>query len=177
MNLKKYLIISILGTFFLAFLTHFLYNMFPSNLLAIFFPVNESIWEHMKMLYTTILLYQLIETAIFKIKKIKINNFIFSSFISSIISIPIYLILFLPIYYKLGENMFITITIMFIVMTIIEIIKYKLFNVKNLKLEIISIFFITITYIIMGILTFNPPENDLFFDTVEEKYGINNYVI
>lgn len=177
MNLKKIKIISIFGTFILTFLTHFLYDWFPNSLFSIFFPVNESIWEHMKMLLTTILLYELIEFTILKIKNIKVNNFLFAAFISSIISIPIYLIIFLPIFYKMGEHMFINISIMFLDILIVQIINYKLLLSKELNLNIISIILIIITYIIMGILTYYPPETDLFFDTKEEKYGINKYLI
>ena len=42
---------------------------------------------------------------------------------------------------------------------------------------IIGFIGIVITYIIMGLLTFNAPRNDLFFDTKDEKYGINDYLI
>ena len=91
--------ISVFGLFGMSFLTHFIYNIFPNPLFAIFFPVNESIWEHMKLLSTTILLYGIIEYFLLKHYNIKVNNFLFSLFIMSVISIPIYLIIFLPFYY------------------------------------------------------------------------------
>lgn len=177
MNLKRLKIVSIIGCFLLAFLTHFLYDWVPNTLFSIFFPVNESIWEHMKMLYTTILLYELIEFIIFKLKKIKVNNFLFASFTSAVLSIPIYLIIFLPIYYKMGENMLITLVIMLITIIIVQIIHYKLITYKELHLNILAMIFIIITYIIMGILTYYPPEIDLFFDPKNEKYGINKFII
>lgn len=177
MNLKRLKIIGAIGCFLLAFLTHFLYDWFPNVIFSIFFPVNESIWEHMKMLFTTILLYEFIEYIILKIKNIKVNNFLISSFISAILSIPIYLIMFLPIYYKIGENMIITLIIMLITIIIVEIIHYKIIIIKNLHLDILAFIFIIITYIIMGILTYYPPETDLFFDPQNEKYGINKYII
>ncbi len=177
MNLKKLKVIGIIGCFLLAFLTHFLYEWFPNAIFAIFFPVNESIWEHMKMLCTTILLYELIEFIILKVKKMKVNNFLFASFIAAILSIPIYLIMFLPIFYKIGEKMIITLIIMLITIIITQIIHYKLINYKELHLDILSLVFIIITYIVMGILTYYPPEEDLFFDTKNEKYGINKYII
>ena len=66
MTLKRIKIISIIGTFLLCFLTHFIYNLFPNTLFSIFFPVNESIWEHMKMLFSTILLFGIIEYILIK---------------------------------------------------------------------------------------------------------------
>ncbi|MCI8777794.1 MAG: hypothetical protein HFI86_00335 [Bacilli bacterium] len=177
MNLKKLKIISVFGCFLLAFLTHFLYDWFPNIMFSIFFPVNESIWEHMKMLYSTILLYEFIEYIILKVKNIKINNFLLASFTSAILSIPIYLIMFLPIFYKIGENMIITLTIMLITIIIVQIINYKLINYKELHLNILTIICIIITYIGIGVLTYYPPETDLFFDSKNEKYGVNKYVI
>lgn len=177
MNLKTLKVITVIGCFLLAFLTHFLYEWFPNTLFSIFFPVNESIWEHMKMLYTTILLYELIEFIILKLKKIKVNNFLLASFTSAILSIPIYLIMFLPIFYKMGEKMIITFIIMLITFIIVQIIHYKLITYKEIHLDILAFIFIITTYIVMGILTYYPPEIDLFFDTKNEKYGINKYII
>ena len=177
MDLKKIKIMSIIGTFLLAFLTHFLYDWFPNSIFSIFFPVNESIWEHMKMLFTTILLYEIIEFILFKKTNIEVNNFLFASFIVAILSIPIYLIIFLPIYYKIGENMIITLIIMFITIFIIQTIKYKIFNSKELQFNVLSFVSIIIVYICFGLLTYYPPEYDLFFDTEEEKYGVNKYLV
>ena len=33
----------------------------PSTLTAIFFPVNESIWEHMKLLFSAVIMYGIID--------------------------------------------------------------------------------------------------------------------
>ena len=61
MNLKKIKVISILGIFILSFISHFMYDLFPNIIFSFIFPVNESIWEHMKILYTSILLYGFID--------------------------------------------------------------------------------------------------------------------
>ena len=76
MNLKKMIFVNTIITFLLCFLTHFLYEWFPNPVFSIFFPVNESIWEHMKMLYTTFLIYSIIEYFIMKKFAIKHNNFL-----------------------------------------------------------------------------------------------------
>ena len=44
-------------------------------------------------------------------------------------------------------------------------------------LNIISLILIIISYIIFAYLTYNPIKTELFFDTQEEKYGINSYFI
>lgn len=176
--MKKLRIISTFLIFGLCFITHFVYEKLPCSFTAVFFPVNESIWEHMKMLFTTILLYHGLECLYLKYKKIETNNYAIASFISAIVAIPIYLILFLPIYYSIGENMIVTFIILFIIIAIIEFINYKILLMNKIKYQnIISVISITICYIIFGYLTYNPPKYDLFFDTEEEKYGINDYNI
>lgn len=178
MNLKKIKIISVIGSFLLCFITHFLYDISPNTLFSIFFPVNESIWEHMKMLFTTLLLFSIIEYLLLKKYKIKHNNFLLSTFLKSFLSIPIYLIIYLPIYYRYGEKMIISILLIIIVFMIVEFISYKIYLLKEIKYQKeISIILIIISYITFGYLTYKPLKNQLFLDTKNEKYGINDYNI
>ena len=176
MTLKRSRIISSIGIFLLCFLFHFIYHWLPSTLTAIFFPVNESIWEHMKLLFSAVIMYGIIDYIILQKFKIKYNNFFTSLFVSALAIIPIYLIIFLPIYYKTGENMIIAITIMAISIIISQIISYYILKQEHLdKLNIISLILIIVSYIVFAYLTYYPIKNELFFDTQEEKYGLNNY--
>lgn len=178
MNLKKLKLLSVIGIFLTNFLSHYVYKFFPNNITAIFFPVNESIWEHMKMLYTSIIIYSFIELIILKKANLLYHNFLFMVLFSSILIIPIFLSLYLPFYKMLGENLAITIFIMFISICIIEFLSY--FILKNKKipnLTIFSLMLIIISYIIFGYLTYFPLETELFIDKVENKYGINKYII
>ena len=178
MNLKKSRIISTIGIFLLCFLFHFIYEWLPSSITAIFFPVNESIWEHMKLLFSAVIFYGFIDYIILQKFKIKYNNFFTSLFVSALTIIPVYLIMFLPIYYKIGENMFIAISLMLVAIIISQVISYKIFKSKDFdRINIVSLILIIISYIVFAYLTYNPIKNDLFLDTKEEKYGINNYNI
>lgn len=178
LNLKKMILINTVIMFIISFLVHFVYELLPNNVFAIFFPVNESIWEHMKMLYTTVLLSGIIEYFIMKKNNIDNHNFLLVTYLKSILIIPIYLVIFLPIYYNIGENMVVAIGTMLISMVVINILGYFLLQTKEIRYQkIITIFLIIFTYIVMGILTFKAPRMDLFFDTEKEKYGINDYLI
>ena len=178
MNLKRSRIISTIGIFLLCFLFHFIYNWIPSSITAIFYPVNESIWEHMKLIFSAVIFYGIIDYIILQKFKIKYNNFFTSLFVSALTIIPIYLIMFLPIYYKIGENMIITIGIMLLSIIISQVISYNILKAKDFdKINIVSLILIIVSYIIFAYLTYNPIKNELFFDTKEEKYGINNYNI
>lgn len=176
MNLKRNKIISVGGIFLLCFIIHFAYTVFPNPISAIFFPVNESIWEHMKMLYTAIIFYGLIDYFIMKKFNINFNNFFLNLFVSSFASIPIFLILYLPFYFKIGAKMFLNISILFIAIMISQIISFYILKRNDIKnSNIISILLIIISFIAFGYLTYKPLKCELFFDVVEEKYGLNIY--
>ena len=57
----KYLIKSSLAIFILAAIIHSLYDITKFELLKPFTPINESVWEHLKMMFYAQLLYGLIE--------------------------------------------------------------------------------------------------------------------
>ena len=61
MSLKRLKVIDVFIIFALCFLTHFIYSWFPNTLFSIFFPVNESIWEHMKMLFSAIIIFSVVD--------------------------------------------------------------------------------------------------------------------
>lgn len=162
MSLIKLKIIGVVISFLLCFPLHFLYDKFPSFFTSIVVPVNESIWEHMKLLFSSILISGIIQKVIIRGKKINVNNVCFASFVGAIISIPIFLIIFLPIYFIIGENFVVTIIIMFITILISEIISCMVMKKADLKLEGKTIFFVIIVYVIFGILTYFPLDNFLF---------------
>ena len=175
MSLKKIKIIGIITIFALSFLYHFLYEWFPNPIFSILFPVNESIWEHMKLLYTGILSWGLIEIILLKENKINYNNYPYQLFLTAFTSIIIYLILYLPIYNLIGEKIIISIFLLLIVIILEQMLSYYLLNQKkeNDILSKISIILIIIFYMILLNLTYDPPKNYIFYDTVENKYGIN----
>ena len=176
MNLKKAKIIAVIGIFILTFIFHFIYEWIPSGITAIFFPVNESIWEHQKLIFTSVIFYGVIDYIILEKFKIKYNNFFTSLLISAFAIIPIFLMIYLPFYYKIGPKMPLNIIVMLISIIISQIISYYILKTKDCnKGNLISLILIIILYIGFAYLTYNPIKNELFFDTQDEKYGINNY--
>lgn len=173
MNLKKIKIIAVLGIFLLSFPSHFIYDLFPNFITSIFFPVNESIFEHMKIIFTSTLLYGIIDYILLQKNNIKFNNFSFQLFFTSFISIPIYLLIYLPIKALLGEKLIISISLLLITYILSQIISYYILSIKPLpRLNKATIPLIILTYIIFTILTYYPPKNFLFYDTQTKSYGI-----
>ena len=172
MSLKKTRVIAVIGTIVLSFIFHFMYDLIPNFISSIFFPVNESIWEHMKLLYTSIVFYGVVDYFLLRKFNISYNNFFLNLFFISFSSILIYLAMFIPIYYTIGESMFVSIGLMVITYIIVYIISYHILRMKENNLKYIWILLIIMGYIIFGYLTYNPIRNHLFFDTNTESYGI-----
>jgi len=176
MDLKRIKLLGIVGVFLLCFGCHFIYAWFPNALTAIFFPVNESIWEHMKLLVTPYLLFGIIEYLLLKKDKISFKNFLFQLWIVPILGIIVYLSIFIPIYLWIGESMIVSITLLFLVIVFMEVCSYYFLVRKEVKWgNCIGIIGIIITYIIFGYLVYRPCQNFLFFDTIQRKYGIHIY--
>lgn len=171
--LKKTRIYAVIGIFILSFLCHFLFEWFPNILFSVFFPVNESIWEHMKIIFSATLLYSILDKIILDKFNIKYNNFYLQLFISSFCGIILYLIIYLPLYNIFKENMFISISLLLIVYSIMQYISYTLMMKKETKIpSYLFIILIIIVYIIFTYLTYNPIKNYIFYDTKKEIYGI-----
>ena len=80
--------------------------------------------------------------------------------------------LFLPIYYSIGENMFLAIGLMLVTYIIVYIMSYYILSMDEKNNMIIWILLMIMGYIILGYLTYRPFKNDLFFDPRDEVYGI-----
>ena len=131
----------------------------------------------MKLLYTPIILTSLFDYFMATKNKIELNNFFTSIFISSISSIILYLVIYMPIHNTFGHNATFAIILLFIIICFSQYISYLVLTKKNYqKLNIISIVLI-IGFIVFGYLTYKPLKNNLFYDTKNEKYGINIYQI
>lgn len=175
MNNKKVLFIATITIFLSMFLFHNIYNWFPNFLTASFFPVNESLFEHLKLMFTTQIIISLIIYLILKIKRIKFSNYLLGLLLSTIVTISLFFLIYLPIYNRFGENLFLTMSIYLITLIIGNIIFYLISKRKHeFLLNLISLVIISIIAVILIYFTFNPLKNDFFFDSIEEIYGIKN---
>lgn len=173
MNLKTIKLIAAINIFLISFPAHFAYSFLPNTLTSILFPVNESIFEHMKIIFTSTLIYGLIDYTLLKLNNINFNNFIFQLFFTSFMSIPIFLIIYLPIRFIIGEYLILTLLLLFITYLISSLISYNILKSVSIPiLNIISIPLIIIIYLIFSYFTYNPQKNFFFLDTLTNSYGI-----
>ena len=174
MNKKKirnYQIFSVIFTFILGGLLHFTYKWSGGNgFVAIFSSVNESMWEHLKLLFFPMLIITII--GYYYIGK-NIPNFLCSKTIG-IITAMIFMITFFYTYSGIiGKNIpVIDITTFFISTVLGELIAYLLI-INNFKCDKnISIIILLIIFCSFVLFTFDTPKLGIFKDPVTEQYGI-----
>ncbi len=157
-------IFMIIFLFLLSFLWHFMYDWFPCVLTSIFFPVNESIWEHMKIIFYCLFIGSVLEK--------KGNNYYLNILVKPLVGVLFYLIIFIPLYLIFGESMFISISLMLFTYIIMELLGIKISKQEELNIKALPIIIIILISILFSILTFYPLHNFLFFDSVKLGYGI-----
>lgn len=172
-NLRNIQIIGFVFTGICGVLLHFLYELTGKNtIVALFSAVNESIWEHMKLLFFPMFIFALIEYFLFG-KDYK--NF----WCVKLIGILIGLLLIPVIYYTytgtLGVNVdWFNIVIFFIAAGVSYFIENLLFKQTFLPCKSPCIAFIILCLIGLTfmVFTFVQPKIPLFQDPVTLTYGI-----
>ncbi len=166
-----YILISSSLIFILNFPAHFLFEFLPFNFIGYFFPVNESIFQHMKMLFTCVIIFYLI-LRIFK-NKLGFLNLCTAALVSALGSIGSFLAVYLPVYFLLGENMIFTFILLFLAILFGQYIASFILLKKDYKyLNYISLFIILIILILNASLTYNPLNNFFFLDKMHKTYGV-----
>ena len=164
---KKNILINALVIFLTSCLVHFLYTLFPSFITSIFAPVNESIFEHIKMLFTASITSSVITDIILK-RKISL----FFIFNKALLSIIILLLLYLPCYYFFGEHLLLTFIILFLTLIISEIISLNIIQNNFPYKNLVGLILIIFSYFVLAYLTYHPLKTFLFYDPVTKGFGI-----
>ncbi|MBE6573831.1 MAG: hypothetical protein E7652_05495 [Ruminococcaceae bacterium] len=175
-NLLRWQFSGFIFTGIVGVLLHFLYEWSNENkLAAIFSGVNESTWEHMKLLFFPMLIFSLIEGFLIKENYINYWGTKLKGILLGMLMIP-------TIFYTLN-GMFgktpdwLNITIFFISAAIAYSYETKKLNHPNalyippaavlLILSVITALFIK--------FTFSPPHIPLFKDPLTYSYGLMQY--
>ena len=169
---KRFVFINAILTFAVSFLVHNIYKWLPSVITTIF-PVNESLFEHMKLIFISPIISSVIVYWFFRKKDKIINNYLFGLIVSIIFNIIIFYLVYLPVYYSVGQSMFMTLSIYFITIVMSNYLYYLIIEMKNNhKLNIISFFVIVVIGGILTYFTYNPIKIDFFRDPITKVYGI-----
>lgn len=161
-RISKLFIFSLPILYVLGSLSHFIYEWSGNNIIiGLFFPVNESIYEHTKLAIIPLLIFY-----IYGLKnKPNINKWIFSFLISLLTSILLMSMLY---YFYTGafgfESLIIDIIIYFISITCGQMLSLHVYNkgskIPNIKISLVLI----ITYFILNIIfTIDSPHLPFFY--------------
>ena len=162
-NIMAFIIIGVLGT-----VSHFVYEWSGENIaVGLFFPVSESVWEHLKLLFYPTLVYSAIEY--FTLKE-KPENYI------PAVAISLYCGMFsiVAMYYIYtgitGLNSdAVNIAIFFISVIVMLFKKRKLITKNKYSFKIYNLIFfisIIITALLFGVWSYNPPSLGIFMQPI-----------
>ena len=122
------------------------------------------------MIFTGFFLYYLV--IYFLRRKLEFDNTFLTNLISSVTTIVFFLVIYLPIRFRFGENMIFTFILLFISIFIGQFISYTYLKKDyNKGVNLISIIIIAIIFIIFAYFTFNPMQNEYFWDPEHETYN------
>ena len=171
--MRKIKIIGVFISFIIAVILHFIYGIFPNTFFSIIAPVNESIWEHMKLIVSSSLIFSIFEYFIYKKKDIPYNNFILSYGVSCVLGIIVYLLIYIPLNDIFGHKAYIAISLLFIILIFVQYVSYYIMNKKEMWHSCdMGILLIIIIYFLFGYLTYHPPKVNLFYDYMHKGFGI-----
>ena len=162
-------IFSFIFTTIMGILLHFTYNFSNNNfLVGSFSAVNESTWEHLKLLFFPLLIFSLLS---FKFIKKEYPNYLCIKFKSILLGLIFILTFFYTYTGIIGKNItLIDILSFFIAVFISHYYSYKNINNKCQKNFIYLI--ISLILISFILFTYKPPKINLFKDPVTNTYEI-----
>lgn len=162
-----FIIISILGT-----LLHFTYDLSGKKIwVGIFSSVNESVWEHIKLLLTPIFLLETVKY-VFQDQ----NNYFIRLLLMLLASITLTILFeyFITKYIKNFKPIF-YISSFYITSLIVSIIDYIIKHINPFyALNIVSMIICLMIFILYLTFTIFPPRYRIFKDPITGTYGIPN---
>lgn len=170
-KLERIQIIAVIFSLIIGTLLHFLFEWTGENaFIASFSAVNESVWEHLKLVFFPMLIAAIIEY--FYTKNIT-NNYIEAKTIGIFSSIAFIVIFFFTYTGILGTN-FLFIDILTFIFSILlgEWAAYKLMKRESESTKttkILSVIIIMMLFFSFVICTYIPPEVNLFKDPTSNK--------
>jgi hypothetical protein len=174
---RSMLVYEVVGAVFIIILgsaLHFTFELSGDNpLVGAFSAVNESVWEHLKLVFWPALLFMLIE---YKPLKEKTNNFALAKTAAVYLAVVIIPIVFYSYTAITGKSIFLIDISTFVVAVIIgQISSYKLLKHERLpdNLNRISLVLLILLGTAFVLSTFCPPHLPPFQDPVTGKYGIS----
>ena len=172
MRIKTWQIITVIICLILGTFLHFTYEWSRENMIVgVFSAVNESTWEHLKLIYYPMIFMAII--GYFVIGK-KSQNYFGAQTVGILIAIIFTIVFFYTYTGIIGTNYAVVNISIFVVSIILGgCVTYKILKSRIVyNVEVASIIFLIILLLSFVLYTFNPPQIQLFQDPVDNSYGI-----
>lgn len=174
---KKWILIGIPVLFVIGSLMHFLYDWSDNlTLVGVFVPINESVWEHLKMTFWPMMLWWFVWYFIYGRKKGISASQWFTSCAVAQLAFPLVILSFYYTYTgALGiESLILDIFSLFLGIVIaqglaLHVYKNTRFNKHWLYYSLIVLILLAIAF---TVFTFYPPHVPLFKDSSTGNYGL-----
>ena len=171
-KLKKWTFAGFFFVVLLGTLGHFLYDLTGGNpIIGKFFAVNESTWEHLKLLFFPFVLYWVVE--LFAIGK-TYKNYAFAGLVGVLSGLLFIVAAFYTYTGILGGNVDFLNILTFVLGTAVAFwVEYKILTGKgNITLKTTSLIILIVIAFLFVIYTTNPPRIGLFKDPVTGEFGV-----
>ena len=171
-NLFVWQIVGLTFTAVLGTLLHFLYGWTGLKALAPISAVNESTWEHMKLVFIPSLIFAIIQSCF---AKKDYHSFWIVKLIGIVVGTTLIAVLFYTLSGCFGKlSAIINIAIFFVSVIIEYLIEFYIFDrvKKNTILTWVAIVLLIAILVLFVVFTFYPPQIPLFLDPVTNGYGI-----
>ena len=152
-------------------LLHFLYDWLGEAVwIAPFSGVNESTWEHMKLLFWPMFIYAVIQYFFFKDRE----NFWCVKLKGTILGLTLIPVLFYTYNGVIGKSPdWLNITIFFVSAAVAYIYETRLFNAENTRCKSkIAFALLCVLAILFIVFTFSTPTLGIFKDPITGTYGL-----
>lgn len=173
-KLEKAQIGVVIASIIIGTLLHFTYKWSGGNVfVASFSAVNESVWEHLKLVFFPMIVAAIVEY--FFVKEIA-HNYIEAKTVGIFTAICFIVVTFFTYTGILGTNFLVVDILIFIISILLgEWISYKLMkreNESDRKTKILAIIIMGFLLICFIVCTYITPRVNLFRDPVSGDYGI-----
>lgn len=171
----KFMSLWIIGLFLIGSCMHFLFALSGNNpFIALFAAVNESVWEHMKLvLLPMILSWFIYYAAEHKKYSIDRNKWFTSAFLSlsaALITIPLIFYFYTEAFGI--ENIAIDILIFFIALVVGQSLAIHFYLHSKGMHYVLAICLILFLLVVFMVFTYFPPHLPIFQDSLTNRYGI-----
>lgn len=177
-ELARWEISGLIFVIIIGTILHFIYDWTGQNrIVGIFSPVNESTWEHLKLLFVPMLLYSVVEY--FAVGK-DYPNFIVAKTLGIVLGMLVIVTVFYTYTGIVGQHYLWADILTFILgVAVAYAYSRRIINKADVGTEpqLVAIMIILVLVACFTIFTFYPPHIPLFLDPVSKDYGVSIKVL